>query len=1019
MALKHISRLAMAVIVAAAFRSGADGLSIASFDKDLDGFEGAIGRTDERPQAGSGAARIANGNEPWVLAARTLPEMDRDMARLRLWARSSDRCNLAVRLTDATGQVHLQRPEFARDGAWHELRIERFDAGEQYESWGGAADRRWHPPAQRLEFVVEGAGTVWVDSIAAELKPDRLPEFAARAALVARGTPRMLADFSDPRQSGFRGGLKVAHAEKGGPESGFGRIENKDQRWVEAVLPLEDLGRDFLDLSLRVRSSDANRLALRLTDATGQSFQQRLSVVTDGQWQTLRLTRFDGGEIWGGAGDRQWHPPAKALALVLEQHGTVDIDDVAALLHPDVVVPDLAIAPMAFGNILDSGTPVALTVTSKAERVTWQVTDFWHASVASGIVAVAGSTATIRPDVTASGYYLMHLRAETGGQALPQGDRYVSFAIVPGHAPRDRASSPFGVMTHFAQGMDPAILPLFARIGIVSIRDEHYWAQVEKQPGVYKFPERSDAYMAACRANGIDPLIAMTFGNPLYDHADGPSTPAGFEGYGNYGQAILKQYGDQIRWLEIWNEYNGSWAPPSARESLESRYTTYTAMLKAAYGKIKALRPDVQVLGGACVLIPLPYLEGIFKLGGLDYMDAVVIHPYRGQPEGVEREVDELQALIRKYNDGKDKPIWVTETGQHAQKSFDWEAGKGLFEKGRQDGARYLTRMYTLLLTRHVARIYWYLAGDHMEFVSMGLLRRANDPAGPYAVAPSYVTYATLIRQLDGAEFVRREAQRPYTRAHVYLFTRDNAETRVCWATQPAKIRVRANGPLTRVDIVGNTTTIAPRPEGVLLDLNEDAFYLQGKVAAIEEVDTGARIIGDAQDDYTKTQGDNNWYYGYYDGDGQGRGDGQAPNGPYGDDDFKEMTQKETMWGVDWAGPMQYLALSRGSMHPANANGRAVWAVLRWKSPLAGKVRLVGDATRFERGKGDGVTVHLLLNGKPVFEQAIGGAGGAATATFDLPVAVTPGALVDLAIDPRGNTEYDATGYHLRILQEN
>jgi len=52
---------------------------------------------------------------------------------------------------------------------------------------------------------------------------------------------------------------------------------------------------------------------------------------------------------------------------------------------------------------------------------------------------------------------------------------------------------------------------------------------------------------------------------------------------------------------------------------------------------VKALRPEVRVLGGAAVPVPLPWFEDLFAAGALGAMDAVAVHPYRSTPEGVER----------------------------------------------------------------------------------------------------------------------------------------------------------------------------------------------------------------------------------------------------------------------------------------------------------------------------------------------------------------------------------------------
>jgi hypothetical protein len=651
------------------------------------------------------------------------------------------------------------------------------------------------------------------------------------------------------------------------------------------------------------------------------------------------------------------------------------------------------------GNIFEVNQAVEISLQVDADSVDWKITDFWHSDVEAGAGLITGGQIVIRPKVRAVGYYLLHATPKKGGAPRPDG--YTSFAIVRPHVSKDPLASPFGVMTHFAQGMNPEMLPVFKKVGIESIRDEHYWGQVEKTKGVYEFPDRSNAYMKACEQAGIHPLVAMTFGNKLYDDKDGPTTPAGFEAYGRYGQAILKQYGPEIHWLEIWNEYNGTWAPPSAKKSLEARYTTYTAMLKTAYQEIKAVRPDTQVLGGAAVLIPLPYFEGIFKLDGLKYMDGVVIHPYRGKPEGVDKEVEELKELIRKYNGGKDKPIWATETGRQSKDEYDWETGRKMYEKGRAEGARYLARQYTLLLKENVAKIYWYLASDHAEFVSMGLLRHHEKEAsgmGRYAVAPAFVSYANLIHQLDGAQFVRSEPLGEYSQANVMLFRRGDEEVRVCWATQPAKIRVAASQPLKVANLMGTESTLTPKNGGMNLDLTADAIYLQGKVTSVTEVDTGTRVVAASVGDYSKTQGEKNWYYGYYDTDGQ----------------FQELKQMENMWGYYWGGVGRYLALSEAGTHPDKAGDKDLPSVRRWKSPIEGKIEI--KAVWSNGGKGDGITAAILADGQEISTQPVGGSSPK-NATVNVSTTVKKGSTIDFVCRPNANTAFDASGCEIVISQ--
>ena len=126
------------------------------------------------------------------------------------------------------------------------------------------------------------------------------------------------------------------------------------------------------------------------------------------------------------------------------------------------------------------------------------------------------------------------------------------------------------------------------------------------------------------------------------------------------------------------------------------------------------------VLGGAAVPIPLDYYRQLFEHGALNSMDAVVIHPYRRQPEGVEEQIESLRQLMARY--GTPKPIWATEFSDLPD-----------MKKSRDDVARYLVRMSTLLLAAHVERLYWYLLRDYQEFTGLGLL---HDESSPTRYAP-------------------------------------------------------------------------------------------------------------------------------------------------------------------------------------------------------------------------------------------------------------------------------------------
>lgn len=461
----------------------------------------------------------------------------------------------------------------------------------------------------------------------------------------------------------------------------------------------------------------------------------------------------------------------------------------------------------ALGNVFSEGQAPLFTLKANAQGARWRALDFFGREVAAGDLSLAGGNATLRPPIAALGYFKLSLSLQGGSENGKQLE--TALAILPAMAAPDK-TSPFGVVTHFAKDWPTDIIPLIGKAGIGKIRDEQPWRKVEKQKGQYQFPPRLSGFMGELAAAKIDPLIMLAFSNPLYDNDKTPFSDAGRAGYAAYAAAVAQRYRGQVSALEVWNEYNGSFCDGPCKQD---KAGTYAAMLKSAYNSLKAANPSAIVAGGAAVPIPLDFLESQFKQGALDAMDVVVIHPYRKVPEGVEDKIGELRQAMQRY--GKVKPIWATEYGDNTSD----------MRTSRENVARYLVRMSTMLLAAGTERIYWYLLKDYQNFTGMGLLSSEDNAAGRYAPAPAYPAYAVLIKQLDGARFVRREAGDPQLR--VYVFSRDGAEIRVAWSTAGAeRYEIAGNTPLQQRDIMGNAKMLQPQNGKIAITLDENPVYL-------------------------------------------------------------------------------------------------------------------------------------------------------------------------------------------------
>ena len=173
---------------------------------------------------------------------------------------------------------------------------------------------------------------------------------------------------------------------------------------------------------------------------------------------------------------------------------------------------------------------------------------------------------------------------------------------------------------------------------------------------------------------------------------------------------------------------------------------------------------------------------------------------------------------------------------------------------------------------------------------------------------------------------------------------------------------------------------------------------------------TAGLIVADSVSEFSGTQGQDNWYYGFYDGD--------AP-APFSTPDFEQMPEfNGTSWfiedGVFWT------SLNATSGHPngvVTSGGRTPvehWAVRRWVSEVDGLVTISGIFADLNDEGGDGVDVSVIVDGSVVFTQTIPN-GQTADTNYSFTTTSSLGAAVDFAIDPRGSDHADRTKFTAMI----
>ena len=171
---------------------------------------------------------------------------------------------------------------------------------------------------------------------------------------------------------------------------------------------------------------------------------------------------------------------------------------------------------------------------------------------------------------------------------------------------------------------------------------------------------------------------------------------------------------------------------------------------------------------------------------------------------------------------------------------------------------------------------------------------------------------------------------------------------------------------------------------------------------------SNAAIIMDSVNGFSGIQGQDGWFYGYYDGD----------SGEYLPGDFEQMTEFNTnVWEVQNGVGGFWTRLDAQGGHPNGAidsGGRQNiihWSVRRWVSDKTGTLSLGGNLSAFNTVNGNGTVGHIFVDGIEVFNQYISGTD-AVGIDYLFDVNINTGSIIDFAIDPfDSDGRYDATNF--------
>lgn len=318
---------------------------------------------------------------------------------------------------------------------------------------------------------------------------------------------------------------------------------------------------------------------------------------------------------------------------------------------------------------------------------------------------------------------------------------------------------------------DPSSAFFAAKVsGASSVRIDAPWAKIETVKGRYVFPPWFLNMLESMERNGLQPLIILDYGNPLYGITK-PRTPSEITAFANYATWVVSNLKGRVKYFQLWNEWEtkvGGGEPGTADE--------YLNLAKVVVPLIRQANPDAVILTSGISYPGLTqgWIDRFLDKGGMSLFDGLALHPYvfftkkAWTPESSIRMVDDIYRKAVAKSDGKAIEVYITEFGYP---EYDDKFGSNDIV-----ASWYLERFMLLASSRSwIKGVWWYGLRDQ------GSNRKEKEHG--------FGLYDANLKPKTGMSAFRRTATvlKASPRGNVSckdrlcIYTSANSETRISW----------------------------------------------------------------------------------------------------------------------------------------------------------------------------------------------------------------------------------------------
>ncbi|MBC7000325.1 beta-galactosidase [Cytophaga sp. FL35] len=311
--------------------------------------------------------------------------------------------------------------------------------------------------------------------------------------------------------------------------------------------------------------------------------------------------------------------------------------------------------------------------------------------------------------------------------------------------------------------------------GAKKIRLQAGWAKCERKKGEYNF-EWLDKIIDEVIAQGVEPWLQTSYGNPIYEGGGMPNLSGGFPvseealtAWDQWVMALVNRYKGRVKIWEIWNE-----------SDLNSENTpeAYSKLFVRTAEIIKSKIPEAKIYALSLAHIKIeyvaPFLNYLKKANKLHLVDVITLHGYTYRPEEIYPRYEKIQHLIQTYSDhiiiGQGELGCPSENqSYYALKNYPWtetSQSKWLLRKLLGDLGRDIPSLYFTIIDMNYVRV---LGKENGKVVKLknpiytvntkGLIKAKKDNTVDY-LKPSYFAYQNLTSIFDHS--LKRIPNYPY-----------------------------------------------------------------------------------------------------------------------------------------------------------------------------------------------------------------------------------------------------------------